>query len=189
MRKIISLMHVSLDGFAASLDGSLSWASMDDELFGDVKHFLADIDETIYGRVTYQIMESYWPQVLKDPESSGDLLEHANWVENIHKNVFTKSMDSVTWNNAHILNSDLKEDVLKIKGADGNNAMIFGSPSLTHEFMKNDLIDEYRLTIQPVILGEGIPFFKNIKTLSKLQRTFSKTYESGVIAVHYTVIR
>ncbi|MBI2419067.1 MAG: dihydrofolate reductase [Ignavibacteriales bacterium] len=185
MRKIISLMHISLDGFAARSDGDLSWIIIDPELFSDVKHFLNDVDATIYGRVTYQLMESYWPFIHKNPDATKDELEHADWYAKVQKNVFSNTLPQVTSENTRVFNGHFLDEVQKLKNSEGQNIMIFGSPSLTHQFMKHSLIDEYRLTIQPVLLGKGIRFFIENDQQQKLERTYVKVYQSGVIAVNY----
>lgn len=185
MRKIISLMHISLDGYAARSNGDLSWTIFDPELFSDVKHFLNDVDATIYGRATYQLMESYWPFIHKNPDATKDELEHAVWYAKVQKNVFSHTLSEVTSGNTKVINNHFLDEVQKLKNSEGQNIMIFGSPSLTHQFMKHGLIDEYRLTIQPMLLGNGVPFFIANDQQHKLERTYIKVYQSGVIAVNY----
>ena len=96
MRKLISLMHVSLDGFAAGPNGELEWAIVDEEMYRHVADLLRTVDTAVYGRVTYQMMESYWPTVPADPASTALDRHHAHWVENVQKIVFSRTLETVS---------------------------------------------------------------------------------------------
>lgn len=185
MRKVVLFMHISLDGFAAGPNGELDWVSYDNELEKYAEEVVSTVGAPLYGRVTYQMMESYWPTVLTDPAPSKHALEHAQWVENIPKIVFSKTLDKVEWNNTRLIKDNIAEEVATLKQQPGKDLVIFGSPGLTHTFMGLGLIDEYRLTVNPVILGQGMPIFENVKDRADLNLLSSKTFKSGVIALHY----
>jgi dihydrofolate reductase len=186
MRKVVLFMHISLDGFCAGPDGELDWISYDEELQEYAAGIVSEVGSPMYGRVTYQMMESYWPTVLSDgKEHNQNTIEHAEWVENIPKIVFSKTLPEVTWNNTTLIKSNIAEEVAKLKMQPGKNLVIFGSPGLSHKFMEMDLIDEYQLTMSPVILGNGIPMFDKVKSKTKLNLIKSTTLKSGVITMHY----
>jgi dihydrofolate reductase len=185
MRKVISFMHVSLDGFVSGPHEEMSWVIMDDEIFRDAIGLASATDMALYGRVTYQMMESYWPTVRTNPSSSGLELYHAEWVENINKIVFSKTLERAQWNNTRLIKNNIAEEVTQLKQGPGGNMMIFGSPGLTHSFMRWDLIDEYKFNINPVILGNGIPLFENVAHRISLQLLSEKKFKSGVIGLHY----
>ena len=185
MRKIISLMHVSLDGFAAGPNGELEWAIVDEEIYQDVTDLLRTVDTAVYGRVTYQMMESYWPTVPANPASTALELQHAHWVEKIHKIVFSRTLETAKWNNTRLIKENIAEEVAKLKQQPGKNLMIFGSPSITHTLTYLGLIDEYRINVDPVILGSGIPLFKDVKDRIHLKLLEAKTFHSGVVGLHY----
>ena len=185
MRKVISLMHISLDGFAASTTGELNWISYSEDIFTSVIESLSNVDTSIYGRSTYEGMKSYWPTVPSNPNSTEHELHHAEWVENVNKIVFSTTLEKANWNNTRLISSNLSEEVNKLKNQDGRNMMIFGSPRLVHSFLEHNLVDEFLLTISPVVLGAGIPLFKNIKQKLQLKLLKSKQYDNGVLAVHY----
>lgn len=189
MRKVISLMHVSLDGFAAGPNGEMDFIHMDDEIFKDVEQQLADVDTAIYGPITYHMMASYWPTVPSNPNATRHDRAHSAWVEKVDKIVFSKKLDKVEWNNTRLVRTDLAEEIARLKALPGQNLMIFGSPRLAHSFMQLGLVDEYRLTLQPVIAGAGIPFFSPLKAPDRLRLVSSKPYSSGVIGVVYETIR
>jgi len=185
MRKVISFMHVSLDGFVCGPREEMDWIIMDEEIFQDAMDLAAAADMALYGRTTYQMMESYWPTVLANPSSTGLELHHAEWVENINKIVFSKTLERVEWNNTRLITKNIAEEIIKLKHQPGSNMMIFGSPTLTHNFMEWGLIDEYRFNINPVILGRGTPLFENISHRIHLQLLSEKKFKSGVIGLHY----
>ena len=184
MRKVVSFMHVSLDGFVAGPHDELNWILMDEEIFMDATN-LDDTDTALYGRVTYQMMESYWPTVLSNPSSSARELQHAQWVENISKIVFSHSLERAEWNNTRLITKNIGDEIRKLKQEPGKNLMIFGSPGLTHSFMRWGLIDEYKLNINPVILGRGTSMFENVSQRVNLRLLSQKKFSSGVIGLRY----
>jgi dihydrofolate reductase len=189
MRKLVLFMHVSLDGFAADPNGGLDFLSYDHELQQYADELVKTVGSPVYGRTTYQLMESYWPTVLKKPDAAGHALAHAQWVENVPKIVFSKTLNEVTWNNTQLIKGNLAEEVKKLKQQPGKDLAIFGSPGLAASLMNLGLIDEYKLTVHPIILGNGISAFANNTTKSTLKLLDSKTLKSGVLTLHYTTVR
>jgi dihydrofolate reductase len=189
MRNIIAFMHASLDGFVAGPNGEMNWITMDDEIFEEAIELAGTTDTALYGRTTYQMMEGYWPTVLTNSSSTKNELHHAQWVEDIPKIVFSKSMEKPKWNNTRLIKENIEEEMMKLKQQPGKNMMIFGSPGLTHSFMQMNLIDEYRININPVILGNGIPLFKTVKDKISLKLLKTQTFKSGVIGLHYETIK
>lgn len=185
MRKVISLMHVSLDGFVAGPHGELEWAIVDTEMYEHVADMLTTVDTALYGRVTYQMMESYWPTVPANPESTAEDLHHAHWVENVHKIVFSRTLEGVTWNNTRLVKADIAEETTRLKRLPGEDLMIFGSPSIVHTLAQRGVIDEYRIHVNPIVLGGGIPLFEGIDERIDLELLNAKTFRSGVIGLHY----
>lgn len=185
MRTVISLMHVSLDGFTAGPNGELDWAIVDEEAYKDVADLLRTVDTALYGRVTYQMMEGYWPTVPANPASTKDELQHAHWVENIDKIVFSRTLETVEWNNTRLVRENTADEIVRLKQQPGKDLMIFGSPSIVHTLARQGLIDEYRINVNPVVLGGGIPLFKDLKERMHLKLLGSRVFQSGVIGLHY----
>lgn len=186
MRKLVLFMHLSLDGFAADPNRGLDFLSYDKELEQYADELVKTVGSPVYGRITYQLMESYWPTVLKKPNANKHTLEHAQWVENVPKIVFSKTLTEVTWNNTQLIKDNIAEEVKKLKQQPGKDLVIFGSPGLATTLMNLGLIDEYKLTVHPIILGSGISVFTNNTTKSTLKLVDSKTLKSGVVTLHYT---
>lgn len=186
MRKLVLFMHISLDGFAADPNHGLDFFTYDKELEQYADEVVKTVGSPVYGRTTYQLMESYWPTVLKKTDADKHALEHARWVENVPKIVFSKTLTEVTWNNTRLIHDNIAEEMIKLKQQPGKDLVIFGSPGLATTLMNLGLIDEYKLTVHPIILGSGISVFTNNVTKSKLQLLTSKTLKSGVVTLHYT---
>jgi dihydrofolate reductase len=189
MRKLVLFMHVSLDGFAADPNHGLDFLSYDEELQQYADELVKTVGSPVYGRTTYQLMEGYWPTVLNKPGADKHSLEHAQWVENAPKIVFSKTLTEVTWNNTRLIKDNIAEEVKKLKQQPGKDLVIFGSPGLAASFMNLGLIDEYKLTVHPIILGKGISVFTDNTTKNTLKLVDSKTLKSGVLTLHYTTVR
>jgi len=186
MRKLIFFMHTSLDGFAAGLKGEMNWIKIDDELFDFVGTLTDKADAALYGRVTYEMMESYWPTAADQPNASKHDKEHSEWYSKVSKIVLSTSMSEQGLENTRVISDQLTENINEIKNQDGKDIMIFGSPRASHSLLGLGLIDEFWLFVNPVLLGEGIPALKNIRDTTELRLVESKTFNSGVIAIHYS---
>jgi dihydrofolate reductase len=180
MRKLIAAINMTLDGFC---DHTAMIA--DDELHEHYNELLKNVDALLYGRITYQLMESYWPTVVKNPTGNKPIDEFAVLIENIPKIVFSHTLQNVVWKKATLAQRDIKEEVLELKQSQNGKDILVGSPSLIVALTKLNLIDEYQLTVHPVIIGRGLPLFKNItdKILLKLLKT--KTFNTGSITLYY----
>lgn len=179
MRKLIAAINMTLDGFCDHTAGIA-----DDELHQHYNELLSNAGAIIYGRITYQLMESYWPTVVKNPTGNKPMDEFAVLIENIPKIVFSHTLNNVEWKNAKLAKGGVKEEVLELKQRKGKDIFV-GSPSLIVSCTNLNLIDEYQLCVHPVILGRGLPLFKSIndRTILKLLKT--KTFSSGSITLYY----
>lgn len=189
MRKLVSFVHLSLDGFVASAQGGLDWVSITEELFDYVGQRIQQTDTALYGRVTYQMMEAYWPTAAAQPNASKHDLEHSHWYKNVRKVVLSKTLADKNDANTKIIRSQLSDEITQLKQGAGSEILVFGSPSATHALMAENLIDEYWIFLNPVLLGQGIPLFKNIQGRTSLKLITSKTFASGVVCLHYEVKR
>jgi dihydrofolate reductase len=192
MRKIVSFVHVSLDGFVASTDEgmhSLGWISITEDLFEYVEQRIQQTDTALYGRVTYQMMEAYWPTATDKPNPTRHDIEHSRWYKNARKIVLSKTLQEKDHTNTKIISSNLSDEITQLKQGAGSEILLFGSPSATHALMAENLIDEYWLFVNPILLGRGIPLFQNIKDRTALTLVKSKIFASGVVCSHYEVKR
>ncbi len=187
MRKLIIFCHLSLDGVAAIPSGSLDWVAYDPELENYVKPIVAATDTALYGRVTYELMK-YFRTVPSNPNASLYEREHAAWIEKVEKVVVSTSNLDADWNNTKVIRANLKEEILKLKAAPGGNITVFGSPTLANTLIQLGMVDEYWLTVSPIILGEGKRVFKDVSTSTKLTLLEETTFASGAIALHYSTV-
>jgi dihydrofolate reductase len=188
MRKLVLFMHISLDGFAAAENGALDWISYDSDLQHYADGIVATVGSPVYGRVTYEMMAGYWPTVLNDPNESKRNRQHAQWVDGATKIVFSRSMEKATWNNTIVIQDNITEEINKLKQQPGKDLVIFGSPRLAHSLMALDLIDEYQLTLNPVLLGTGTPAFQDIKNKTNLKLVKATPLNNGVVGLHYVKV-
>ena len=185
MRNLIFFMHTSLDGFVAGLKGEMNWIKVDDEMFDFVATMTDTADTALYGRVTYEIMQSYWPNAGKEPNASKHDKEHSAWYNKVSKVVLSKTISEKGLDNTTVISGQLTDNINKIKKQDGKNILIFGSPGASQSLLNEGLIDEFWLFVNPIILGQGLPLFKDITGTNKLKLVESKTFACGVIALHY----
>lgn len=192
MRKIVSFVHVSLDGFVASTkegEHSLGWISISEDLFRYVEQRIQQTDTALYGRVTYEMMESYWPTAADQPDASDHDRTHSRWYKSARKVVLSKTLSQDSHPDIGIISGNLSEQIGALKKGEGSEILVFGSPSATHALMAEDLIDEYWLFVNPILLGQGIPLFKNIQDRTALKLVDSKIFPSGVVGLQYEVKR
>jgi dihydrofolate reductase len=178
-------MHISLDGYIAGLHGEMNWIKVEEELFDFVGTMTATADTALYGRVTYELMQSYWPNAGEQPNASKHDKEHSAWYNKVSKIVLSKTMQEAGLQNTKIIGNQLSENINKIKQQDGNNILIFGSPSASISLLNEGLIDEFWLFVNPIILGQGRLLFKDLTGTTNLKLIESKTFSSGVTALHY----
>lgn len=185
MRKLIFFMHTSLDGFVAGLNGEMDWINVDEEIFDFVGTMTDKADSALYGRVTYEMMQSYWPTAGDEPNASKHDKEHSAWYKSVSKIVLSRTINEKGLDNTVVISDQLAEKINKIKQQNGKDILIFGSPSASHSLMSQGLIDEFWLFVNPILLGKGVPLFKDVTETTKLNLVESKTFSCGVIALHY----
>ena len=178
-------MHTSLDGFVAGPNGEMDWINVDENMFEYAGRQTDQSDTALYGRVTYQMMESYWPTAGDQPNATKHDKQHSAWYNKVAKVVLSKTMQGVKLPKLHIISHDLSNEIIKLKKAPGKDILIFGSPTAVHSLMKEDLLDDYWLFVNPILLGQGIPLFKDIRDRRKLKFIASDTFPSGVVCLHY----
>jgi dihydrofolate reductase len=189
MNKIISFMHISLDGFVGGPNGEMDWIKINQDIFDYGAKRISETDTALYGRKTFQMMEAYWPTAADKPNATKHDIEHSKWYSKIHKIVLSKSLNDDNFNNTTIIRDNLSERINDLKQQSDKEILVFGSPSATHSLMQLDLIDGYWLFVNPIILGNGIPLFKNVQEKIKLNLLSTKQFDCGVTELNYSVER
>jgi len=185
MRKIILFNLITLDGFFAGPDGEIDWHNVDQEFNEFAIDQLDSAGGLIFGRMTYQLMASYWPTptaITDDPEVAGKM-------NSIPKIVFSKTLEKVEWNNTRLVKGNIVEEISKLKQQPGKDLYIFGSANLASSIIQKGLIDEYRIIVNPVAIGSGMPLFKDIQDRLNLKLIKVKTFRSGNVLLYYEPVR
>jgi dihydrofolate reductase len=181
MRKVIVSMMVTLDGFFAGPNGEIDWHVVDEEFNEYANDFLSSVDTLLFGRVTYQLMADYWPS----PSATTDDPIIADKMNQLRKIAFSKTLEKVEWNNSRLVKGNIAEEIAKLKQQPGKDMAIFGSGSIVSTLTQLGLIDEYRIMVNPVVLGNGKPLFKDIHDKLNLKLLRTKTFRSGNIMLCY----
>ena len=172
-------MNMSLDGFCDH-----TAMSADDEIHEHYSDMLRNAGTLIYGRITYQLMESYWPTVVKNPTGNKPTDDFAVLIDDIPKIVYSRTLKNVVWKNSLLKKEINKEEILELKQQTGKNIFV-GSPGLIVALAKLDLIDEFQLGVQPNVLGSGLHYLKNIKDRIDLKLLKTKTFGCGAVFLFY----
>ncbi|MGE5448844.1 MAG: dihydrofolate reductase family protein [Bacteroidales bacterium] len=188
MKKVVAFMHVSLDGYAAGPNGEMDWIKVDEEMFDFVATLISESEIALYGRVTYELMESYWPTAADQPNASKHDIEHAEWYKKVKKVVVSKTMKDEKHPNTAIIRDNFSENINALKQETENDIILFGSPSVARALTAENLVEVYWLFVNPILLGKGKKMFDVTGASIPLRLLTSKTFASGVICLQYEVI-
>ena len=184
MKKITFLMHTSLDGFVARPGGELDWVKLDNEMFDFVHELTNDADTALYGRVTWQMMDEYWPDAGTKANATKHDKEHSAWYNQVDKYVLSRTLKDKSSGKTHFV--DIGE-IKDLKNGKGSNILMLGSPSAFQAMLVENLIDEFWFFMNPIILGKGIPLYKELKSPIKLVRGKLKTFGGGATAMNFSL--
>jgi dihydrofolate reductase len=181
MRKLSVFMMVSLDGYYEGPKKEIDWHNVDAEFNEFAAEQLDAMDTILFGRVTYQMMAGYWPTV----EGIHDDPIIAGKMNRFPKLVFSKTLREVEWNNSKLISDDIPNEVLKLKQQSGKDLVIFGSGILVTSLSNLGLMDEYRIMVNPVVLGGGTPLFHGINERLRLRLLSTRTFRNGNVLLTY----
>ena len=136
MPKLISFMHISLDGFVAGPNGEMDWIKVDQEIFDHVGKRISEGDTALYGRKTYEMMEGYWPTAGASPNAIEHEIEHSKWYAKARKVVLSETLKDTSPANTTMINDNISERINELKKQEGSEILIFGSPTATHVLME-----------------------------------------------------
>jgi dihydrofolate reductase len=181
MRNVVLSMQVSLDGFVARPNGELDWHLVDEEFNEYAKDLLNSFDTLVFGRVSYELMASYWPTAITNDPVEAQIAERLNTLPKV---VFSRTLKKVEWKNSRLAQGGIVEEILKMKEQPGKDIGI-GGTSIVTVLGPLGLIDEYRILLVPVVLGSGKPLFNDIKDRIDLKLRTTKTFGSGLVLLDY----
>lgn len=191
MRKMFLAMQTSFDGYAAGLNDEMDWLPPFDreELWKDAHeemwNNLSTVDTMVLGRKTYQIWENYWPAAGTNPKSSDSDRRFSRFAEDTQKIVLSKTMSEANWKNTRLINSNVKEELQDLKEQSGGDIAVVGGAGLARSIIGMGLIDEYQVTVHPVLLGRGKPLFGEHEDRYQLELMRTRDLGSGSVLLHY----
>jgi len=181
MRDIIFAINISLDG---CVDHTKQVA--DDETHEYFTDLLREVDLGVFGRITYQLMVPFWPDVAKNQSMDKASNEFAKAFVSINKIVFSRTLDSAEDKNTRIVRTNLHDEILKLKQEEGKNILV-GGVSIPSQLIELGLVDEYRFVVGPIVAGEGRRLLEGVSLQESLQLRLveSKIFKSGCVALRY----
>ena len=185
MRRLILEEWLSLDGYAVDGNGSLDFfPSSEANKFSDRDQlaFLDSVDTILLGRKTYELFVDFWPTATTDKEIIADRLNE------LPKLVFSNTLTEApwgAWRPAQVIRGDAVAEIQRLKAQAGKHMVLWGSLSLAQDLIAADLVDEYHIQICPTLVGGGRPLFADRQSYAQLQRMNVRTYDTGVVALHY----
>jgi dihydrofolate reductase len=183
LSKVIYSFSVSLDGFMESRDRKLDWVLVDEELHRFFNEEAREVGTFVYGRRLYELMVDFWPTADSDPSLPGYMADFARIWREKPKLVFSRTLKRVEWN-SRLAREGLAEEIARLKDDPGGDISI-GGANLAAAAIELDIIDEYRVSINPVVLGAGTPFFPRLDRAIGLRLIESRAFGSGVISLRY----
>jgi dihydrofolate reductase len=185
MRHIIALEHISLDGYVALADGTLDGFEALEASLAFVCDLTRNADAALFGRISYQLLDDYWPNAHHMPNASPGTIDFSNWYNSAEKIVLSKFLASDSQAKRRVIGKGFTEEIKKIKHSPGKDILLFGSPSVFQALEKINAIDVYWIFVNPVIFGKGIPLFATGDGLKKLKLISHTLFSNGETALCY----
>jgi dihydrofolate reductase len=183
VRKLIWTISVSVDGYMEGPNHQIDWHMVDDELHRHMNGWLARAGGFLEGRGTYELMAEFWPTADQDPAATPTVVEFAQIWRDMPKVVYSRTLDRADWN-ATVVHEVVPAEVLALKAQPGGD-LVLGGADVAAEFARNDLIDEYRLYVHPIVIGRGTPMLRPSDAKIPLQLIETHTFGNGVVMLRY----
>lgn len=185
MRKILFFMLTSIDGYFEGPGHDLNWHNVDEEFNDFAIEQLDSVDALLFGRVTYEMMASFWPTpyaLETDPIVAGKM-------NSMPKIVFSKTLAKADWQNTRLVRANFAEEISSLKQQPGKDLIIFGSSDLAVTFLQAGLLDEARVLVNPIILGSGKPLFTGINGKINLKLLKTRIFRNGNVLLYYQPVQ
>ncbi len=187
MRKLITVVHVSLDGYVANENGALDGFEPGDENLGFVCRITESADAALFGRISWELLDRYWPTAKDAPGASDNVVAYSNWYNHAHKIVCSRTLQQVKRDKVTLIADDIAGKLSAIKQQAGKDILVFGSPSITQFLLQDGLVDAFWIFINPVLFGKGIPLFAKDGVRKDLVCTSTQSFSNGEVAFYYEV--
>jgi dihydrofolate reductase len=185
MRKLKLQVQLSLDSYIAGPDGEMDWMvwNWDDKLKKYVFELTDSVETIILGRKMTDGFVSYWSDLMNKPDDP--FYEFAKKMIQTPKVVFTKTLKKSRWANTDIATGELTEEIIKLKSQNGKDIIVYGGASFDSSLIKEGLIDEFHLFINPAAIGKGMTIFKDLNEIQKFTLVKSIAFDCGIVLLHY----
>jgi dihydrofolate reductase len=183
MRRVVFMLSVSLDGYMEGPGRDISWHRVDEEVHQYFNELLAGAGAFLEGRVTYELMAEFWPTADQAPDASPTMVEFARIWRDMPKIVYSRTLERVEDPNATIVRDVVADEVMALKAQPGGD-LVVGGPHLAAEFLRQGLVDEFRVTVHPVLIGAGTPMFPSELRMD-LRLVETRTFGNGVVSLRY----
>lgn len=184
MRTLTLVVHISLDGYVAGAAGELNNFPSGDENLAFVNKLTEHADAALMGRITYEMLNSYWPHAAQLKSNDVNQVAYSSWYSRAQKIVVSKTLVAAAAN-TFIIKENLSQQISEIKKLPGKNILLFGSPSVAQQLLQYKLIDDYWIFVNPVLFGKGIPLFKESDHITQFKLVGSQSFLNGEMALHY----
>jgi dihydrofolate reductase len=182
---VILSIQTTLDGYIEGPNGDMSWMDYnDDEAWNNIFTILTSVDTILVGRKMYAAYSGHWRAVLANPSAPANEIKYARIADKTQHLLFSSTLNKVDWKNTRIVNN-VEQHIPQLKQQPGKDMLLLGGSQLISSFVNLDLIDEYRIRINPLALGDGIPLFKDIQNQHRLELLHTQLFRSGVVSLHY----
>ena len=185
MRRVFLHINVSLDGFIEDKDQEIDWHFVDDEFEEYINEVLCSIDGMMFGRKAHQLLSQYWPTAASRPDASPRHLEAARMMNSLPKYVISGGGYQTQWQNSHIISGDIPAHIQGLKSEPGKDLALFAGAEVARSFIRMDLLDEYRIVVNPVLLGGGTPLFEAGQEKIGLTQVDTRAFRSGAVVLFY----
>lgn len=185
-------MMTTLDGFIEGPNGEMqnwlpsfkdtkSWEDLDEEMWNNLK----TVDTLLLGRVAYQAWEKFWPAAATNPSSTENDIKFSHFADETPKVVFSRTLREVGWKNTRLVSGNIADEIHRMKQEPGKTLALVGGAGIAQSFMKLGLIDEFLITVFPVVLSRGKPLFKDLAEKQNLKLVGTREFKSGAVGLHY----
>ena len=191
MRKLFLHIIMSLDGFIEDRDKQLDWQLDDAEFESYINGVLRSIDGMVFGRKAFELLAGYWPTAAANPSAAADPssperhIEAAHMMNALPKYVVSNTLKTTEWNNSHIISGDVKAEITKLKQQPGKDIALFAGANVATSFTKLGLVDEFRIIVNPVLLGDGTPLFQGGYDKLGLELVETRKFQAGAMLLTY----
>ncbi|KAA6438233.1 dihydrofolate reductase [Dyadobacter flavalbus] len=189
MRKLKLQVQMTVDGYIAGPNGEMDWLVMDwdEELKNYVQEITDPVDCIVLGRKLAEGFIPYWGSVAENPEDPQ--FEAGQKFTDTHKVVFTRTLEKSEWNNTVLAENELSEEINRLKSQDGNDIIAYGGAAFVSSLIKQELIDEFHLFINPAAIGKGMSIFNELDSRQKLNLIKSTSFDCGIVVLYYELNR